>query len=428
MKKKIPLYVKILGGMLLGIGVGFGAIALDRGGFVQNWVAPFGTIFIRLLKLVAVPLVFLSLLKGISHLQDIRQLSRMGLKTLGIFMCTTVAAILLGLGMVSLLRPGSVFSDEKAEELRVAYGEVVVAHPGNADAAEAGSPLRFLVDVVPDNILAAGADNSRMLQIIFVAILFGVALVALPREKTQAVIDVVDGLNEIILKAIHYIMLFAPYGVMALMAELVVGFAGEAAIFAALGMYILTVALALAILAFLFYPALLKLFTKIPLPRFFKAAAPVQLLAFSTSSSAAALPLTMKQTEDELGVSKDTSAFVLPVGVTINMDGTSCYQAISVIFIAQVLGLDLTVSQMLTIILVTTISSIGTPGVPGGSIVILMMVLGSIGIPSEWLALILGVERPLDMMRTVANVTGNMVVASVVDEGEQKRKSLNPAK
>lgn len=422
-RRKLPLYVKILAGMVLGVGIGFAAVAVNMGRVVTDWVAPFGTIFIRLLKLVAVPLVFLSLVKGISHLQDIRRLSRMGLKTLAIYIATTVAAILLGVGMASLIRPGSVFPVEQAEEFRATYGETLGDRSGDVTQLEESGPLQFLVDIVPDNLISAAGDNSRMLQIIFLAVLVGIAIVALPREKTKAVVDVIDGLNEIILKIIHYAMLFAPYGVLALMAELVVGFGGQAAIFGALGLYILTLVLSLGILIFLFYPLLLKLFTKTPLRKFFKAVAPAQLVAFSTSSSAATLPVTMEQVENELGVSKDTASFVLPVGATVNMDGTSCYQAVAVFFIAQVLGLEFTFTQILTIIVMTTISSIGTPGIPGGSIVILMMVLGSVGIPAEWLALILGVDRPLDMMRTVVNVTGDTVVATIVDEGEKKRQA-----
>ena len=420
MKKKLPLYVKILIGMALGVAVGLGAVAIGWESAVKDWVAPFGTIFIRLLKLVAVPLVFLSLLKGVAHLHDMRRLSRMAFKTVFIYVTTTILAILLGIGLVSAIRPGAFFPAEKAVEVQAVYGDSVI-NPEAVMEAEKSGPLQFVVDMVPENVFAAAGNNGMMLQIIFIALLFGVAIVALPRKTTQPVLDVVDGLNEIVLKIIHYAMLFAPYGVLALMAELIVGFGGESAVFSALGMYILTLLLGFAILLFLFYPLLVKLFTNTPIRKFFKALTPVQLLAFSTSSSSATLPVTMEQVEKELGVSNDTASFVLPLGATINMNGTSCYQAVAVFFIAQVMGLEFTFTQTVTIVLMATISAIGTPGIPGGSIVILMMVLSSVGIPAEWLALILGVDRPLDMARTVVNVTGDTVAALIVDKGEKTR-------
>jgi Na+/H+-dicarboxylate symporter len=414
-KTKFPLYLRILLGMVLGVGVGLLAVWTGFGRAVHDWVGPFGVIFIRLLKLVAVPLVFLSLIKGIGHLQDVKRLSHLGLKTLAIYIATTVFAILVGVGMVSWIRPGAVFSPGQAEQIRNSYGETVGASTQSASEIGEAGPLQFLVDIVPENFFAALGSNGNMLQIIFIALLCGVAIVALPRKTTAPVMDVVEGLNEIVLRIIHYAMLFAPYGVLALMADLVVGFGGDSAIFGALGLYILTVVVSLAILIFLFYPALLKLFTRTPIGKFFRTIAPAQLLAFSTSSSAATLPVTMEQVEKGLGVSSEVASFVLPVGVTINMDGTSCYQAVAVFFIGQVLGIEFTLTQTLTIIFMTVISSIGTPGIPGGSIVILMMVLDSVGISGEWLALVLGVDRPLDMMRTVVNVTGDTVVAQIID-------------
>ena len=216
-------------------------------------------------------------------------------------------------------------------------------------------------------------------------------------------------------------MAFAPIGVFALMAALIVDYAGDAGIFSALGLYALTVVLALAVIIVFIYPFIMRVFGKRTVKQFFNAAAPVQMLAFTTSSSAATLPLTMERTQKHLGVSEEVSSFVLPVGVTINMDGTSCYQAVAAVFLAQVLGLDLTFGQMLLILATATISSIGTPGIPGGSIVMLMIVLDSVGIPIEGLALILGIDRPLDMLRTMVNVTGDMTVSCVVDEGNKKK-------
>lgn len=418
MKKAIPLYVKILAGMAIGILLGFVAVNTGTERFIDHWIAPWGTIFIRFLKMVAIPLVFVSLVKGISGLSDIRRLSRMGLKTLGIYISTTIVAVCIGLLVVNLVNPGKVFPREKAEDYRNRYEQAVVQNSQGVQAVKESSPLQFLVDIVPENVIRAGGDNSKMLQIILIAVLFGVALVSVGREKTQGVVAVIDGLNHIILKIIDYIMLYAPWGVLALMAGLVVSFSGDGDMFAALGLYVLTAAAGMAFIIFLFYPLLIRIFTHLKPGQFFRAMVPVQLLAFSSSSSAATLPVTMEQTQRHLGVSNEVASFVLPVGVTINMDGSSCYQAVSAVFVAQVMGIDLTLVQMLTIVVVATLSSIGTPGVPGGSIVMLMLVLSSVGIPAEGLALILGMDRPLDMLRTVVNVTGDATVACIVNEGE----------
>lgn len=420
-KKKLPLYVKILAGMGLGILLGFVMLWTGQERFTGNWITPWGTIFMRLLKLVAIPLIFLSLVKGISNLADIRSLSRIGFKTLAIYIGTTLLAISIGLGMSYLVKPGSFFPQEKTAELRDAYKVDVSRSAVTAAENEGGGPLQYIVDIVPDNMIQAGGDNSKMLQIIFIAVLFGVALTALGRERIRVVFEFFDGMYEVALKLVHYVMLFAPIGVFALMADMVVSSAGHAGVFGALGAYVLTILIALIIISFLVYPLLIRFFSGIKVRKFLKTISPVQLLAFTTSSSAATLPLTMKQTEEGLGVSNEVASFVLPVGATVNMDGSSCYQAVATIFIAQVIGLDLTLTQLLTILLVTTLSSIGSPGIPGGSVVTLIMVLTSVGIPVEWLALILGVDRPVDMMRTVVNVTGDVTVSCIIDNGEKKR-------
>lgn len=424
MMKNIPLYVKILAGMALGILLGFLAVWTGKGMFITDWITPWGTVFIRLLKMVAIPLVFISLVKGISGLSDIRRLSRMGLKTVGIYISTTVVAVCIGLLMVNIINPGKVFPRDKAEEYRNRYEQTLVQNTQGVQTVKEAGPLQFLVDIVPDNVIQAGGDNSKMLQIILIAVLFGVALVAVGQDKTAGVVSVIDGLNHIILKIIDYIMLYAPWGVLALMAGLVVSFSGDVDMFAALGLYVLTAAVGMGVIIFLFYPALIRFFTRLKPGQFFKAMLPVQLLAFSSSSSAATLPVTMEQTQRHLGVSNEVASFVLPVGVTINMDGSSCYQAVSAVFVAQVMGIDLSLAQMLTIVAVGTLSSIGTPGVPGGSIVMLMLVLGSVGIPAEGLALILGMDRPLDMLRTVVNVTGDATVACIVDHGEKAKTTV----
>jgi Na+/H+-dicarboxylate symporter len=397
-------------------------ISFGQGEVVQLWIKPWGNIFIRMLQLIAVPLVLVSLIKGVTGIEDIRRFSQIGLKALLIYMSTTVCAILVGLALVLSVKPGNFVDAAVASQMKESYQHVVNEKMSAAESTSEQGPLSFLNDIVPDNLFAASSNNSKMLQVIFFAIFFGIAAISLPKEKTKAVLKVVDSLYDIILKMVDYIIRFAPYGVFALMAALVADNSSNLSIFAALGMYTLTVIAGLLLLIFVFYPLLVHLFTRIQTKHFIRSMYPVQLLAFTTSSSAATLPLNMETTERDLGISKEITSFVLPVGTTINMDGTSCYQAIAVVFIAQVMHIHLGWSELIAIVLLTTISSIGTPAIPGGSYVILTMVLSSVGIPADGLALILGVDRPLDMLRTSVNVTGDATVASIIDKPRTKRK------
>ena len=418
----IPLYIKILVGMIAGIATGMLFISFGQGEVVQLWIKPWGNIFIRMLQLIAVPLVLVSLIKGVTGIEDIRRFSQIGLKALLIYMSTTVCAILVGLALVLSVKPGNFVDAAVASQMKESYQHVVNEKMSAAESTSEQGPLSFLNDIVPDNLFAASSNNSKMLQVIFFAIFFGIAAISLPKEKTKAVLKVVDSLYDIILKMVDYIIRFAPYGVFALMAALVADNSSNLSIFAALGMYTLTVIAGLLLLIFVFYPLLIHLFTRIQTKHFIRSMYPVQLLAFTTSSSAATLPLNMETTERDLGISKEITSFVLPVGTTINMDGTSCYQAIAVVFIAQVMHIHLGWSELIAIVLLATISSIGTPAIPGGSYVILTMVLSSVGIPADGLALILGVDRPLDMLRTSVNVTGDATVASIIDKPRTKRK------
>ncbi len=408
--------------MIAGIATGMLFISFGQGEVVQLWIKPWGNIFIRMLQLIAVPLVLVSLIKGVTGIEDIRRFSQIGLKALLIYMSTTVCAILVGLALVLSVKPGNFVDAAVASQMKESYQHVVNEKMSAAESTSEQGPLSFLNDIVPDNLFAASSNNSKMLQVIFFAIFFGIAAISLPKEKTKAVLKVIDSLYDIILKMVDYIIRFAPYGVFALMAALVADNSSNLSIFAALGMYTLTVIVGLLLLIFVFYPLLIHLFTRIQTKHFIRSMYPVQLLAFTTSSSAATLPLNMETTERDLGVSKEITSFVLPVGTTINMDGTSCYQAIAVVFIAQVMHIHLGWSELIAIVLLTTISSIGTPAIPGGSYVILTMVLSSVGIPADGLALILGVDRPLDMLRTSVNVTGDATVASIIDKPRTKRK------
>ncbi len=408
------------------LGVFYGLLASKMGwvDFTNDWIKPWGKIFINLLKLIAVPLVFASLIKGVSSLSDISKLSRIGGKTIGIYLFTTVVAVTFGLLLVNIIQPGTSFSEEKRIELKEQYASNAASKIASAKDVKEDGPLQFIIDMVPSNFIQATGNNKNMLQVIFFAILFGIAIVMLPKEKTSIVKGFFDGVNDIILQIVDLIMLTAPYGVFALLGGLVVDFGGSAELFQALGIYSLSVIIGLLLMIMVVYPLILKSFTKLKYFDFFKGIAPAQMLAFSTSSSAATLPVTMERCEDHLGVSKEVSSFVLPLGATINMDGTSLYQAVAAVFIAQAFGYDLELSQQLTIVLTSTLASIGAAAVPGAGMVMLVIVLSSIGIDPEGIALIFAVDRLLDMLRTVVNVTGDATVATVVAATEGQLKDV----
>lgn len=332
-----------------------------------------------------------------------------------------VGSAAVGLLLVNTIHPGNTFPEEKRAYYMEQFQESMEEKSSLADGLKQDSPLQFIVDMVPENIISSGADNSNMLQIIFFAILLAAAIVMIKGEKTAPFTNLIESLHEILLKVIGIIMQFAPIGVLALLAGLVVDFAADTDLFTALGLYFITVVLGLTAAVMIFYPVLLKVFVKkVKFFRFLKAIAPAQMVAFSTSSSAATLPVTLKQNIDELGVSEDISNFVLPVGTTINMDGTACYQAIAAVFIAQVFGVDLSIFEQIAIVMTAILAAIGSPGIPGGSIVMLVIVLSSAGIPVEGLALIIGIDRPLDMLRTVVNITGDSAVNYIVGKTENK--------
>jgi Na+/H+-dicarboxylate symporter len=424
--KKLALHWKIIIGMVLGVVYGLIASKYGWGDFTNDWIKPWGSIFVNLLKLIAVPLVFASLIKGVASLSDISKLSRIGGKTIAIYLTSTVIAVSIGLLLVNIVQPGANFdrdSISQTESMKEGTNKKI-ADAGNVK--ESG-PLQFLIDVVPTNIFDAASNNRNMLQVIFFAIFFGIAMVMLPDEKTTYVKGFFDGINDIILQIVDIIMMAAPYGVFALLGGLVVDFGASADLFIALAKYSATVIFGLLLMIFVVYPIILKIFTKMKYKDFFKGIMPAQMLAFSTSSSAATLPVTMERCEDHLGVSEEVSSFVLPLGATINMDGTSLYQAVAAVFIAQAYGMNLDMGQQLTIVLTATLASIGAAAVPGAGMVMLVIVLGAIGVDPEGLALIFGVDRILDMMRTVVNVTGDATVATVVaaTEGQLREVSEN---
>ena len=419
--KKLALHWKILIGMALGVIFGLVmSYAIGGAQFVADYIKPFGTIFINLLKLIAVPLILASLIKGVSDLKDISKLSQMGGRTIVTYLLTTLTAVTIGLVLVNIIQPGKSISVDTRQELVEAYSSDTKAKQMAAAKQKEAGPLEPLVKVVPSNIFLAASNNSNMLQVIFFALFFGIGMILLPVKKVKPVKEFFDSFNEIILKLIDLIMLAAPYGVFALLAALVVE-APSLELFKALGLYAITLILGLAIMIVV-YIIIVRVFTKKKSSFFMRGIAPAQLLAFSTSSSAATLPVTMECVEDNLGVDEEVASFVLPIGATINMDGTSVYQGVAAVFIAQAFGLDLSLSAQLGIVFTATLASIGTAAVPSAGIVMLVIVLAQAGIPEAGLALIFAIDRPLDMCRTVVNVTGDAAVSMLVAKSIKKLK------
>lgn len=465
--KKLALHWKIIIGLVLGIIYSFISSALGWNEFTIDWIDPFGTIFIRLLKFIAVPLVLFSIIVGISSLPDLSKLGSMGWKTLVAYLFTTVTAVGLGLLIVNVFQPGAQMADDQRVKNRLKYELWVTQTDGveildgknytndpayseflgtaqqelaadeakvendaafqkrmaNAQKMKEGSPLEFIVKMVPDNIFGALTDGGRMLEVIFFAIFFGLVIVMLPNETTDPVIKVVNGLNEVFLRMVEIIMNAAPFFVFALMAGVIAKMADTPAevfeIFKGLAAYSIVLVFGLALLVFIFYPVLVRFFVKqLNYGAFFRKISPAQFLAFSTSSSAATLPVTMECVRDNIGVSSNVTNFVLPIGATVNMDGTSMYQAVAVVFMAQMHMVDLTVAQQLVIVLTATLASIGSAAVPSAGLVMMIIVLQSVGLNPAWIAIIFPVDRILDMCRTVVNVTGDASVSTIIAKTE----------
>ena len=423
--KKLELHWQILIGMVAGIVFGFILTNFSWGpNFILDWIAPFGDIFVNLLKMIAIPLILASLVKGISDLKDISQFRNIGLRTIGIYMITTVIAITVGLTLVNVFTPGSGIDEATIEKLSQTYAgdSGVTGKLDEAARQQDSGPLQFLVDMVPDNVFGALGNNGAMLQVIFFTILLGISLLLIGEQKAAPLKNFFDSLNDVVLKMVDLIMLTAPFAVFALLATVVVT-SGDPEILIALLRYAGVVLLGLSLMIVIYMIAIATFTDKNPF-WFVKQLSPAQLLAFSTSSSAATLPVTMERVEEHIGVKKDVSSFVLPVGATINMDGTSLYQAVAAVFIAEALNFDLPLAAQLTIVLTALLASIGSAAVPGAGMVMLVIVLESVKFPSELLpiglALIFAVDRPLDMCRTVVNVTGDATVATLVGKSVGK--------
>ena len=408
--------------MVLGVVFGLFFLNFSWGKeFVINWIKPFGTIFINSLKLIAVPLILASLIKGVSDLKDLSKLSSMGGVTIATYIFTTMMAVSIGLIAVNIIEPGNFISEETREQLVNAYSSNANEKIDVANDQKSLGPLQPLVDMVPSNIFDAASNNRNMLQVIFFAIIFGISMILIPPKKSLPIKNFFDSLNEVILKIIDLIMLCAPYGVFALLAAIIVE-SRSMDLFKALGLYSLTVLFGLVLLICI-YIVIVKLFIGKGPSYFLNGISPAQLLAFSTSSSAATLPVTMERVKDHLDVKEEVSSFVLPIGATINMDGSALYQAVAAVFIAQAFGLDLSLAAQLGIVTTATLASIGSAAVPGAGMVMLIIVLSQAGIPEIGLALIFAVDRPLDMCRTVVNVTGDAAVSMFVNKIVSKKNS-----
>lgn len=461
--KKPALHWQVIIALILGLIYSFLAVQNGWNEFTLSYIDPFGRIFINVLKLIAVPLVLFSIISGIVNLKDVRKLGRIGVRTLLIYLATTVTAVSVGLVLVNLIQPGSGIDPETRIEKRMEYELWLSQNPSvkrldslhfltdpqyaseateaqerlamdpintsvqdkleKARANKQKGPLQPLVDVFPENIFGALAD-MQMLQIIFFSVFFGIVLILLPASESKPMIDLVNSANVVFVRMVEIVMIAMPYFVFALMAGTLVKVAGDdpeklRSMLDFLLRYSMVVILGLVIMAFVIYPSLVGLFAKkISIRNFLKGISRAQLTAFSTSSSVATLPVTMDCVHDNLKVSKATTSFVLPIGATVNMDGTSLYQAVAVVAMAQLHMVDLTIAQQLIIVATATLASIGAAAVPSAGLVLMILVLESVGLNPAWIAIILPVDRILDMCRTTVNVTGDATVSVLISESE----------
>lgn len=461
--KKLPLHIKVIIGLLLGAGYAFLSIKFGWNDFTLNYIKPFGDIFINILKLIAVPLVLFSIITGVASLKDIKKLGRMGMKTVGLYIITTVTAVGLGMILVNLWKPGERVSDDIRKEFRISYelwqqntddvpklddiclsckpenkdlvakvkekegreqeNEWVADKLTKAENTKNSGPLQPLIDVVPSNLFEALVKMS-MLQIIFFAVFFGVVLVSIDPEKAKPVFNVIDGLNDIFVKMVMIVMEAMPIFVFALMAGQIVKAAGTDPekffeLLTFLLQYSAVLVFGLAIMVFIFYPSVVAtVVKKLTYKSFLNGIRDAQITAFSTSSSVATLPVTMKCMHEKVKVPEKITSFVLPIGATVNMDGTSLYQAVAVIGLAQLHMVDLTLSQQMVIIVTASLASIGAAAIPSAGLVLMILVLESVGLNPAWIAIIFPVDRILDMCRTVVNVTGDATVSTLVAHSE----------
>lgn len=389
-------------------------ISIAKEKTIAVWIKWIGDIFIRLLNMIAVPLVLASLIVGAASLGDIKKFARIGSKTLALYLTTTALAITIGLSLANIIHPGNMMPQATKDRLLSVYQGDISERLESELSFDVGD---FLVNMVPRNPFAAIA-GAEMLQIVFFAVMVGMILTMISKEKSEPIIKFFDGLSEAMIKLVDVVMLIAPLGVFALISSTVAEFGFD--ILQTLLWYAVTVLLGLALHTFGVYGLIVRFFSKVKVKDFFRGVRRMQMVAFTTSSSAATLPVNMEVCQENLGVSKSVTSFVLPLGATINMDGTALYQGVAAVFIAQVFGMDLSIGQQLTIILTAVLASIGTAPVPGVGIIMLVIILKSVGIPQVGIALIIGIDRILDMCRTVTNVTGDAAVTVAIASSENE--------
>jgi Na+/H+-dicarboxylate symporter len=415
MYKRIPLSIKILLGMALGLSWGLVSKWQNFDSTITlHYIKPLGDIFTSLLKMIAIPLVISSLIAGIGGLKDVSNISSMSKKTIGLYLFTTIVAIIIGLTFANIMKPGEGIATHSKQLLLNSFSDEMEITKAQAHEAIDGGPLNTIVTMFPENIMKSFSENGSMIQVVLFILFFGICMIQVDAIYSKQVLNFFEGINVVILKMIDNIMLYAPFGIFGIVAGVTVKLP-DFDIFFALLQYSLCVVIGLFTIIIVVYPLLIYYFTKKNIFEFYKIIRPVQLLAFSTSSSSATLPLTMEVCSEKLHIKKEVTSFVLPLGSTVNMDGTSLYQAVATIFIAQVFGIEMGVMAQLSIVFLALISSIGAAGVPGAGIILLAVVLEANHIPVEGIALILSVDRILDMFRTTINVTGDTVVAYIVD-------------
>jgi DAACS family dicarboxylate/amino acid:cation (Na+ or H+) symporter len=415
--RKRPNTRHILAGLILGAAAGVVAnLAWGKTAALANIVhygtEPAGQMWLRALIMVVIPLIFSRLSLGVAGLGDLHKLGRVGLKTMFFFLLITTLAAVLGLSMVNLVRPGVGLSPEARQRLLATYPS-----PSNGALPRGQFGIPTLVNVVPRNPLGAAVQGD-MLGVIFFSLAFGVALATLPQNRTKILVEALRGLGDVMIAIIYLVMKLAPYGVFALLFTVTARFGLD--LLERLGWYMLTVVTGLAVFEFGVYPVLIRVFTGWSPGNFFRRAWTAILTAFTTSSSNATLPTTLEVCEGSLGLAKEVSGFVVPLGATVCMNGTALYEGVSVLFIAQVFGINLPLSSQIVVMVTAIMMSMGAAGVPSGGIQVLIMVLQAVGIPGEGIALVVGVDPLLNMCRTVVNVTGDMLTATFVARSESK--------
>jgi DAACS family dicarboxylate/amino acid:cation (Na+ or H+) symporter len=412
------IFIGLVAGAIAGVLCNKFFISAPALAVAQKYLSdPLGKIFLNMLIMVVIPLVFSSLALGVAQFGDLKQLGRVGIRTMLYFLLVTALAVTIGLVLVNTIRPGDYLPAETKDKLMAQYSKEASEKMGAAEQAGTEFGIQTLVNIVPRNPFAAVARaNPDMLALIFVALMTGVALTLIHSERGRPVIRVLEGINDIAVQIINIAMKLAPYGVAALIFSVTSRFGFDLII--ALGMYVITVLVGLTLHQFGVFSLLVRIFARYNPLKFFQKVETVMLTAFSTSSSNATLPTTMMVSQENLGIPPKIAGFVIPLGATMNMNGTALFEGVTVLFLAQVFGVDLNLGTQLIVVIMSVLTAVGSAGVPSGSIPLLILVLQMVHVPPEGIAIILGVDRILDMCRTVLNVTGDITCAAYVARTE----------